>query len=353
MKLVNLFGLLLAVTFYTGCKQNQSGQKATSVIANGEMPNLATDETGNVHLVYGNGDSVMYSASVDRGESFSKPSLVALLPKLFANAMRGPQIAFTDEGVTILAANQLGDIFSYRKDESGGWIKNARVNDVDTVAKEGLMALSGDGKILFAVWLDLRGNKRNKIVGAKSNDGGKTWSKNMLVYASPDSSVCECCKPAVAVKGNHVNVMFRNSLNGNRDLYLIQSGDGGNNFGTAEKLGSGSWALNGCPMDGGGVAINASNHPQTVWRRQSKIFACEPGKPEIEIGEGRGCSIESVTEKNVYAWTMNGRIILLKPSQEKIDLGDGSLPLIKSVGRNEVFCVWENDNKIHSAIVPL
>ena len=189
MKLVNLFGLLLALAFYISCKQNHSGENATSNIAKGQMPNLATDKTGNVQLVYGNGDSIMYSASVDHGESFSKPSLVALLPRLFATAMRGPQIAFTDAGVTILAANQLGDIFSYRKDEAGSWTKNARVNDVDTVAKEGLMALGGDGKILFAIWLDLRGNKRNKIVGTKSTDGGKTWSKNMLIYASPDSSV--------------------------------------------------------------------------------------------------------------------------------------------------------------------
>lgn len=31
-------------------------------------------------------------------------------------------------------------------------------------------------KNAFVVWLDLRGNKRNKIYGANSNDGGcKFW----------------------------------------------------------------------------------------------------------------------------------------------------------------------------------
>jgi hypothetical protein len=36
------------------------------------------------------------------------------------------------------------------------------------------MALAAEGNHLFAVWLDLRGNKRNKIYGAESTDGGKS-----------------------------------------------------------------------------------------------------------------------------------------------------------------------------------
>ncbi len=111
------------------------------------------------------------------------------------------------------------------------------------------MVLSADGQNAFAVWLDLR-DKHNKIFGAKSTDGGKTWGKNIMIYASPDTTVCECCKPSVVMKGNNIYVMFRNWLNGNRDLHIIQSTDIGLNFGQAQKLGAGSWTLNGCPMDG-------------------------------------------------------------------------------------------------------
>jgi Neuraminidase (sialidase) len=93
-------------------------------------------------------------------------------------------------------------------------------------------------------------DKHNKIFGAKSTDGGKTWGKNIMIYASPDTTVCECCKPSVVMKGNNIYVMFRNWLNGNRDLHIIQSTDIGLNFGQAQKLGAGSWTLNGCPMDG-------------------------------------------------------------------------------------------------------
>ncbi|MEJ7682118.1 MAG: sialidase family protein [Segetibacter sp.] len=101
-------------------------------------------------------------------------------------------------------------------------------------------------------WL-LKSPKGQNVYGAKSVDGGKTWSKNILVYESPDSTVCECCKPSVTMKGNNVYVMFRNWLNGSRDLYVIKSSDGGKSFAQAQKLGKGSWKLNGCPMDGGGL----------------------------------------------------------------------------------------------------
>jgi hypothetical protein len=267
--------------------------------------------------------------------------------------MRGPQIAAKKNGITVLACNNAGDIFSFLKDASGVWVKTARVNDVDTVAKEGLMDLSGDGNDLFSVWLDLRGNKHNKIVGARSGDGGKSWSSNSVIYASPDSSVCECCKPSVVEKEDHVFVMFRNWVNGNRDLYLIQSADGGKNFGAAEKLGNGSWALDGCPMDGGGIVINPNNIPQTVWRRQNKIFSCETGKPETEIGEGKNCGIESVNGKNVYVWTENGEVICVLPQGTKKNLGKGKLPVIKAVNNNRVVCVWENEKQVQKAVIEL
>jgi len=344
---------LIALLSYSSCKDRSQEHSAGNIIAGGQMPSLAKDDNGNLHLVFGNGDSIMYTYSSDKGKSFADPSLVAVLPKLFSSAMRGPQIACTENGATIIAANKSGDIYSYLKDAPGNWQKNAKVNDADTVAKEGLMALSGDGKNLFSVWLDLRGNNHNKIVGAKSTDAGKTWSKNILIYASPDSTVCECCKPSVAEKGDNVYVMFRNWVNGNRDLYLIQSHDGGNKFEAAEKLGNGSWTLNGCPMDGGGIVINANNKPQTIWRRENKIFSSEPGKPEIEIGEGKNCAIESVNGKTIYAWTENGEVVCILPGGKKKKLGKGSLPIIKALNNEHIICIWENEKQIHKTVLEL
>jgi hypothetical protein len=346
--------LLIAITFCTliACNERKVFPKADFVITNGQMPDVVKDKNEHLHLVYGVGDSIMYTSSSDKGNSFSSPSLVDVLPGLFSFATRGTQISATDHGIVIIACTSTGNIYSYYK-ENGNWEKGTRVNDVDTVAKEGLMALSADGENAFAIWLDLRGNKRNKIYGAQSNDGGKTWSENKMIYTSPDTTVCECCKPSVVMKGNHVYVMFRNWLHGNRDLYLIQSSDGGASFGQAQKLGTGSWKLNGCPMDGGSLAIDQNGEIQTVWRRQKTIFAAIPGEPEKEIGEGRDCALEIVDNKNIYAWTEKEEVVFIKPDGEKKFLGKGSQPVLKALDRDHVICVWENEKQIHAAVIEL
>lgn len=260
--LLKISFLIFITCFFISCKEKKAIAKPDFVIGNGQMPDIAKDESGKIHLVYGIGDSIMYTASSDNGQSFSQPSVVAVLPDMFSFAMRGPQIAVNKSGIIITACTTKGNIFSYYKDKEN-WKQGARVNDVDTIVKEGLMALGADGENVFGVWLDLRGNRRNKIYGVESNDGGKSWSKNIMVYTSPDTSVCPCCKPSVVMKGKTVYVMFRNWLQGNRDLYLIKSDNNGRSFSDAQKLGMGNWKLNACPMDGGGLEL-----PEYLARQQ-------------------------------------------------------------------------------------
>jgi len=319
-------------------------------VAKGQMPSVANDQKG-IYLVYGNEDSILFSSSYDEGKSFSAPSLVQVLPELAASHTRGPQIGVTKNGLVITACNNAGNIYSFALDKKGKLIKQTRVNDVDTVAKENLMALSADGNNAFATWLDLR-NGRNEIYGSYSTDGGITWSKNIRIYQSPDSTVCECCKPSVIVSGSNVYVMFRNWLAGNRDLYVIRSGNGGRTFGTAEKLGTGSWALKGCPMDGGGFTVE-DNAVFAVWNREGKIYAGKPGDHEAQIGEGRSCTITSVAGKKVYAWVENKLVTYLDNSNKKHILGKGQLPVIRAINNSYAICIWENDKVINKAVVKI
>ncbi len=344
----NLFiAILLSITICS------TAQKQTT-IATGQMPAITKDSHLNIHLVYGSGDSILYTFSSNKGASFTAPQLVAILPGLVDYATRGPQITTTSDGVAIIAVNKQGNIFSYIKDATGKWAKTGKVNDTDTTNKEGFLGLSSDGQqTLFAIWLDVRGTHHNQVYGARSVDGGKTWQKNMLIYASPDGHVCECCKPSVGMKDNNVYVMFRNWLHGNRDLYLIQSNDAGQTFGTAQKLGKGNWRLNACPMDGGSLSINNDGNVETVWRRETTIYTCETGKAEKALGEGKGCSIETINGKNIYAWSANGSITCLLPDGTSKIIGKGNLPLLKSVSNNEIVCVWENNKQIESTVITL
>lgn len=351
MRVHLLLSIVFSVTF--GCNNKKQAYHAPYTIGAGQMPNLTKDPSGNLHLVFGKGDSILYSTSADHGATFSTPSVVAVVPHVFSFATRGPQIAATTNGLVVTACTTAGDIYSFYRTNSSSWTASGKVNDLDTVAKEGLMALGADGQQAFAAWLDLRGNKRNKIVGARSMDGGKTWSKNILIYASPDSTVCECCKPSVVVSGPDVYVLFRNWLHGNRDMYLAHASNNSNTFKPSQKLGQGSWKFNACPMDGGGITVNNDGVVQTVWRRDSTVYTATPVGAEKEVGIGRGCTIESVNNTNVFAWTENGQVMVTNAQQKKQVLGKGMQPVLKAVNNQQVLCVWENEKQIEAAVVAL
>src|SRR5690606_37712137 len=112
-----------------------------------------------------------------------------------------------------------------------------------------------------------------EIYGARCEDSGQAWQANVRVYRSPGGTVCECCHPSVAIGPyERLHVMFRNSLDGCRDMYVATSGDGGYTFPNVRKLGRGRWELNACPMDGGAVAVDAVGSLIAVWRRQDQVF---------------------------------------------------------------------------------
>ena len=353
LSMKNIITIAIFLSLLTACKENNVQMKNDFIIAKGQMPAIVKDNSNTLHVVFGNGDSVMYTYSTDNGNTFSTPVLIMKLPHVYTSATRGPQIAATDKGIVITACTNEGNIYSFYKENGNSWKQGNKVNDADTVCKEGLMALSADGNNAYATWLDLRGNQRNKIYGAKSVDGGKTWSKNILIYASPDSTVCECCKPSVVVSKNKVFIMFRNWLNGNRDLYLVQSNDAGTTFSSAQKLGKGSWQFDACPMDGGGLTVNNKGEVQTVWRRESKIYFAKPGTSEKQIGEGRNCTIETVNNQNIYAWCKNGKIIITKANSETKTVGEGSEPVLKSLNDKYIICLWQNNKQIHASVLQL
>src|SRR6476620_1544031 len=121
-------------------------------------------------------------------------------------------------------------------------------------------------------------------------------------------------------------------------------------FGEEKKIGKESWKINGCPMDGGGIAIDKFNNLQTVWNRKGVIYACEGGKEEKPVGRGRSCSIETENGKNIYTWVDNGNVVVMGPDAVKHTVGEGQLPLVKAVGRS-IICVWENNGEIHRVIL--
>lgn len=351
---VGIFSITFLI-FAPGFKKIQESPDIKNInnALKGRSPSLAV-EGSDVYMAFASGDSIFYSVSFDKGKNFSAPEFVTSLQDLMVGGGRGPQIISSKGQLLIAAPCASGNIYAYMKMKTGSsWIKGSRINDMAAKAKEGFISLSSnsDGH-LFAVWLDLRLNARNNIYGARSPDGGKTWLKSQLIYESPDGSVCDCCKPSVLMKGQEVVVMFRNNLEGNRDLYMIQSRDGGATFDRAQKLGEGSWKLNGCPMDGGGLVINDDNSIRTVWRREGNIYENEPGKKEELINKGSQCTITGINGNHYIAFINAGKVYLREPDGKTVEIGPGgSYPKLITIDKSTILCAWENGNRIYRTLL--
>ena len=327
---------------------NKSDYKS-GLLANGKQPEISLSGGGTVGVVFGRNDSIFYSEGIKKGLNFPTPVFIAHVPQMHLGMSRGPQIASSSHYTLITAMDQAGNMHWWLLNTNTEKIlKTGLVNDIPSIAPEGLMGIASDNKDdFYAVWLDLRVNKQNNICFSSLSAGDNHWSSNKIIYKSPEGHICECCKPNIAVRGNHVAVMFRNWISGSRDMYLMESFDKGKTFTKAQKLGMGTWKLNGCPMDGGGLAINDKNQVLTVWQRQGEVYYCKPGQREIMIDKGRICSIYSAGGKTICSF-QQGDSIKYKDlmTSTETTLGPGSFPKVAILADKSVVCFWERDSQI-------
>ncbi|CAN5783015.1 hypothetical protein BH24BAC1_BH24BAC1_36580 [soil metagenome] len=334
-----------------------NAEQAITVSTFGKQPTIAVDKANNIKVVFGQEDEIFYTASTNGGKSFSTPIGIGKQPKLALGMTRGPQVITTKDYTVIAAAAHTGKIMAYRlKNNEAKWSQPVNIVDADTTAKEGFVAVaSGKENTVYATWLDLRLDKKNNVFFSYSPDGGKTWSKNTLVYASPEGKVCPCCRPSITAdqKGN-VYIMFRNELKGARDMYLAHSKDGGKSFSPAQKLGTGTWMLKACPMDGGAISMDVDSKIGSTWRRENTIYYAEPGSPEQKIGEGRASTLAKTTKGNFIVWQQNNKIMALTPNQLSTEtIGTGTYPRVAAFSNSQgAMIMWESEGQILAKRLP-
>ncbi|MFN0018630.1 MAG: sialidase family protein [Pirellulaceae bacterium] len=321
-----------------------------------QQPQLAVDAKGNIHVVYGIGEQVRYRRSNDRGKTYTEPVDLPSTPNMSLGMRRGPRISASVKSlcVTVIGGKQGkgrdGDLLAMRSVDGGKtWTGPVQVNDQADSAREGLHAMcAGPNDELCCAWLDLRDGS-TEVMASISTDGGSTWSKNVLVYKSPDGSVCECCHPSVAIDSHgRINVQLRNALKGARDIYVASSTDGGKTFGKATKLGTGSWALDACPMDGGAIAVVAGGKLASAWRRDKTVFlSLEGEREERRLGVGEQPWIAATDAGAFIVWLKKRGDVayLLTPgSKSPIELASHAAdPVIAAGpnGRGPVVAAWE------------
>lgn len=322
----------------------------------GVQPQLAV-VGDRVYVAFGLGDSVSVARSDDRGETFGTPSRLPLAGRLSLGMHRGPRVAATNSTVLVTAiagpkgGGADGDVLLFRsKDQGRSWGPSVVINDVPGVAREGLhaMAASPAGLVVIA-WLDLRAGG-TRIFAAISRNHGTTWAPDVLVYASPSGSVCECCHPSVAIdEQGRIAVMFRNNVDGNRDMYVARSGAEGT-FAPAAKLGTASWLLNACPMDGGGLGVTEDGIV-AAWQREDGIFLSTSPVPERRLGTGRDPAIATTGVSHDIAWSSSTGIMLMRNGGDAMRIAPGRFPAILAL-REKTILFWEDQGSISVRAIP-
>ena len=354
---VRAFFLFLAVLWWSPATGSEPVELARGTAPqHPQQPQISIDGKGAIHVVFGVQDEIRYCRSVDGGRTFTAPTPLPNVHEMSLGMRRGPRIAALESALCVTAIGgkqgkgRDGDLLALRSiDQGKTWEESVRVNDVADAAREGLHAMAaGPGNLLCCVWLDLR-NGETEVRASISADGGKSWGENALVYRSPDGSVCECCHPSVVFdEGGRIFVLWRNSLAGARDMYVATSSDQGKTFGKAAKLGSGTWPLDACPMDGGAIAAISPGKFATAWRRDKTVYLqLAEGKTERRLGPGEQPWIAATADGPYVAW-LNKRgdaLLLLTPgSSSPVKLAPhANDPVIATgpAGGGLVVAAWE------------
>ncbi len=206
------------------------------------------------------------------------------------------------------------------------------------------------GGHMAAAWLDDRDGKGKRLYGAFSNDAGRSWSRNVLLYESPDGTICQCCDPSLAVMGpGEFAVMWRNALGGSRDLYTLRLRDG-RPIGPAVKQGEGTWKLDACPMDGGGLVVR-EGQIASAWRREHDIYLAAPGKPEVKVGSGQDVALGANSQGLYAVWSTPSGIALHAPgAATPSQLSNaGAFPAIVALSDGTMLVAWEEGGAIATA----
>ena len=319
-----------------------------SSTAPNRQPQMAVSKDS-VALVFGSADTIWLSRSTDNGHTFGAPAKVAELPKMLLGRHRGPRLVTTGDTMILSAIATESDLFYWRSTDGGKtWSKPAVINDQPKAAREGLHAMAADAEgHVAAAWLDDRIPGGKRLFGAFSDDRGASWSKNVMLYESPSGTICQCCHPTLVSLGHgEFAVMWRNVIDGSRDFYTLKIRDG-KPVTAAAKQGTGTWKLDACPMDGGGLVVR-NGELVSAWRRDHDLYLAEPGKPDAKLGTGKDLALASNTKGLYTIWsTPNGIEARLPGSNATVSLSTaGEFPSLVVLPDGAVLAAWEENGSI-------
>ncbi len=241
-------------------------------------PALAATADGRVALTYVTRDTggadLWIVVSRDSGAHFSAPvrlnarhGKVSSYPESRAVPVFGPRgllvVAWASERDTGRMAD---DIVARTSADDGAnfdpeiFLNDDRAHPQSTYHGFVTLDVSPQGRIV-AAWIDARGEtpvpgeeepRIAQISSTFSDDGGRTWSPNMLVARS----VCPCCRPTLRLSPTGLAaIAYRGVRDSLRDPRMAFSRDGGATFEDDTLLWADGWKLDACPVAGPALSM--------------------------------------------------------------------------------------------------
>ena len=248
----------------------------------GTVPSVVVFK-GTVYVLFGKDSNAFCTQSHDYGITFSPPVQVNHRPNsVTVGGERGPKALVTQDGT--LHVLWLGD---YRKG-GGLWYTRSRDNGHTFEPERNLedrpagcdgAAIAGQGRRLFAFWLDSRGGEdsQNPVTGtlvmATSADGGMSWSPTQEVRYDFPGRPCACCRLEAKVgPGDIVTVVFRTGYHNIRDFYMLRATPSELPRMACRRVSTDEWRLEGCPMMGASLVAQIDGSAIIAWMARGRVY---------------------------------------------------------------------------------
>jgi len=300
-----LFLLLPLLLLVSGCQRLIATQGAKPAVpvspaavqvsapgVDAAEPVTASAPDGSFYLAWVNHDAkqadVMIANFGSNGEMRGAPVRVNRTAGV-ATAWRGdqPSLAVAEDGSVYVvwtarvdAGGKHGtDVYmSVSSDRAQSFTTEVKINDDRIPGAHGMhsLAIAKDGRV-YVGWLDERNIQKPKpsaneghhmesnrdLFIAHSTDGGRTFSTNRKIA----SEACPCCKTALAVANDGtLYAGWRQVLPGSyRHIAIMSSTDGGANFSSPVIVSDDRWMLQGCPVSGPSLSVDASGRLKVLW----------------------------------------------------------------------------------------
>lgn len=362
-------------------------------LPNARSVSIAGNTNGDIYVTYGIDHSLYVSRSTDAGRTFSDPVLATGNSQAHVLSVEKPAIAVDNNNLVGIAWLELPSDFQgadiwYAVSEDGGQTFAPPVlAGTESVGEVAMVqvTLDSDGDPYLA-WLN-----GSKLKFTRSFDGGRTFSEALRVGGGS----CECCQPHVLVAEENVYIAYRGVEAGGtqgdiRDILMIHSENGGENFSEPNRVSDTHWYLPACPIAGPSVAVNEGSlfitfmdgrfEPAGTFSRGDVWFAIStnngsifspnirinPGQdahhtlPSIAVGPGGRIHIawESLSQgegnNNLYYTTSDDAGQSFAPPQVIADNSDSSLgnpgkPVLFIDGDGNVALAWLDRSGAHIA----